>query len=132
MHRQHRRDRHHDLDRRQDDHLQQVHRRQEFYTDLNLLHQLMAHQYVVENYLLKVDAVKMVALQNLDAQNQDVVLTFLNAVHQVHQLDVVVDVELHHQLKMDCYQDVVDAELRHQLKMDCYQVVVLLALLPHQ
>jgi hypothetical protein len=74
----------------------------------------MVHQYVVGNYLLKVDVVKMVALQNLDVQNQDVVLTFLNAVHLVHQLDVVVDAELRHQLKMDCYQDVVDVELRHQ------------------
>ena len=95
----------------------------------------MAHQYVVENYLLKVDAVKMVALQNLDAQNQDVVLTFLNAVHLVHQLDVVVDVELRHQLKMDCYRDVVDVELHfllnRSMKMDCYQDVVLLASLLH-
>jgi hypothetical protein len=96
----------------------------------------MAHQYVVGNYLLKVDAVKMVALQNLDEQNQDVVPTFLNAVYLVHQLDVVVDAELHHQLKMDCYQDVVDVELRfllnHSMKMDCYQDVVLLASLLHQ
>jgi hypothetical protein len=95
----------------------------------------MVHQYVVENFLLKVDAVKMVALRNLDVQNQDVVLTFLNAVHLVHQLDVVVDVELRHQLKMDCYRDVVDVELRfllnRSMKMDCYQDVVLLASLLH-
>jgi hypothetical protein len=84
----------------------------------------MVHQYVVENFLLKVDAVKMVALRNLDAQNQDVVLTFLNVAHLVHQLDVVVDVERDHQWKMDCYRDVVDVELRHQWKKDCYQDVV--------
>ena len=39
MHRRHRRDRHRDLVRHLDDHLEQVHRRQEFYKDLNLLHQ---------------------------------------------------------------------------------------------
>jgi hypothetical protein len=73
----------------------------------------MAHQYVVGNFLLKVDAVMMDAQQNLDALNLDVVLTYLDVVNLVHhRLDVVVDVELHHQLKMDYCQDVVDVELR--------------------
>jgi hypothetical protein len=73
----------------------------------------MEHQYAVENYLMQVDVATMVALQNLDVPNQDVVLTFLNAVHRVHQLDVAVDAELRHQLKMDCYRDVVGVELPH-------------------
>ena len=72
------------------------------------------HLYVVENYLMQVDAVRMVAPQNLDALNQDVVLTFLDVAHLVHQLVVVADAELHHQLKMDCCQDVVAAELPRQ------------------
>jgi hypothetical protein len=65
--------------------------------------------------------------QNLDEQNLDVNRPFLVAVRHflVHQQDVVVGVELHHQLKMDCYLDVVGVELRHQLKMDCCQVEVL-------
>ena len=36
----------------------------------------------------------------------------------------MVDAELRHLLKMDCFLDVVDAELRHLLKMDCYLDVV--------
>ena len=68
------------------------------------------------------DAVHLVALQNLVAQNQDEVLTFRD-VHLVHLQDVVVDAELRHQLRMDCCRDVVDVEplvLFHQkLKMDC-------------
>ena len=74
----------------------------------------MAHLYVVENFLMLVDAVTMVAPQNLDVLNQDVVLTFLDVAHLVQQLDVVVDAELRRQLKMDCCQDVVAVELRRQ------------------
>jgi hypothetical protein len=72
------------------------------------------------------DEVHLDVQQNLDAQNLDVIPPFLDEVHQflVNQLDAVVDAELRHQLKMDCYLDVVDAELRHQLKMDCYLDVV--------
>jgi hypothetical protein len=114
MHRQHHRDRHHDLDRHLDVHLQKVHRHQLFYMDLNYLHQLMAHLYVVGSFLMQVDAVKMVALQNLDALNLDVVLTFLDEENLVHYLQVVVvDVELRHQLKMDCCLDEVDEELHY-------------------
>jgi hypothetical protein len=85
----------------------------------------MAHQYVVGNFLLKVDVVMMDAQQNLDALNLDAVLTYPDVVNLVHhRLDVVVDVELHHQLKMDYCQDVVDVELRfllnYPMKMDCY------------
>jgi hypothetical protein len=59
--------------------------------------------------------------QNLDEQNLDVIPPFLVVVHRflVNLLDVV-DVELLHQLKMDCFLDEVDVELLHQLKMDCF------------
>ena len=69
------------------------------------------------------DVVYLVALQNLDEPNQDVVLTFRDE-HLVHQLDVVVDEEQRHRLRMDYFQDVVDAELlvlfHPQLKMDYF------------
>jgi hypothetical protein len=73
------------------------------------------------------DEVHLDVQQNLDAQNLDVIPPFLDEVHQflVNQLDVVVDAELRHQLKMDCYLDVVDAELRYQLKMDYFLDVAL-------
>ena len=93
----------------------------------------MVHrQYVVGNFLdhqYLPDVEYWDALQNLDVLNQDVVLTFQDA-HLLHLLVVVADVELRHQLKMDCYRDVVDAVLmRHQLKMDCYRDVELPVLL---
>jgi hypothetical protein len=64
--------------------------------------------------------------QNLDEQNLDVIPPFLVVVHRflVNLLDVL-DVELLHQLKMDCFLDEVDVELLHQLKMDCFLDVVL-------
>jgi hypothetical protein len=69
-------------------------------------------------------AVHLGALQNLVAQNQDVVLTFQDE-HLVHQLDVVVDEELRHQLRTDYFLVVVDEELlvlfHLQLKMDYFQ-----------
>jgi hypothetical protein len=68
------------------------------------------------------DVVHLDVQQNLDAQNLDVIPPFLVAAHRflANQLVVVVDVELRHQLKMDCYLDVVGVELRHLLKMDCF------------
>jgi hypothetical protein len=55
----------------------------------------------------------MDAQQNLDVLNLDAVLTYPDVVNLVHhRLDVVVDVELRYQLKMDYCQDVVDVELR--------------------
>ena len=57
------------------------------------------------------DVVYLVALQNQDEQNQDVVLTF-QGVHLVHLRDVVVDAELRHQLRTDYFRDVVDVELQ--------------------
>ena len=80
------------------------------------------HLYVVGNFLrqfqLLEDVVLLDALQNLGEQNQGVHLPYLDVVHPLLVV-VVVDVELRHLLKMDCYQDAVDVELRHLLKMDC-------------
>jgi hypothetical protein len=87
-----------------------------------LVHQLMALQCVEENLHLLVDEILVDAQQILDEPNLDVVLTFQDVA--VHRPDVVVDVVLCHQLKMDYYLDVVGEELRHQLKMDCYLDVV--------
>jgi hypothetical protein len=68
------------------------------------------------------DAEKMDVLQIPDAQNLDVVLTFLDVVRHFLAIlvDVQVDVEPHRQLKMDCFQDEVGVELRYLLRMDCY------------
>ena len=80
---------------------------------------------VIDNFLdrrYRLDVEYLDALQNQDEQNQDVVLTFRD-VHLVHLQVVVVDVEPHHQLRMDYFRDVVGVEpqvLFHlQLKMDC-------------
>jgi hypothetical protein len=84
------------------------------------------HQYVVENpHLLMVHLMQVVlhldVLQILDEQNLDVIQSFLDEEHRLVSLEVsVVDVELHHLLKMDYYLDGVDAEPHHLLKMDCY------------
>ena len=75
------------------------------------LHQLMDHQCVVH----------LDVLQILDEQNLDAIPPFLDEEHRlVHLADVVVDAELRHLLKMDCYLDEVDVELRHLLKTDCF------------
>ena len=87
------------------------------------------HQYVVGNFLIPLmpDVAHQVVLQNLDEQNQDAHLPYLDEVH-LFPVVVVVGVELRHQLKMDCYQDVVDVEQHYLLKMDCCQDVELLEL----
>jgi hypothetical protein len=78
------------------------------------------NQYVVESLnRLQVDAPLADVQQNLDEQILDADLTFL-VVHLVHLLVVVVDVELHHQLRMDYFLHVVDVELLHQLRMDYF------------
>jgi hypothetical protein len=73
------------------------------------------------------DVVRLDVQQNLDELNRDVIPPFLVVVHRfLENLQVVVvDVELLHQLKMDCFLDAVDAELRRQLKMDCFLDVAL-------
>jgi hypothetical protein len=92
---------------------------------------LALHQYVVGNFLFQFqlleDVVLLDALQNLGEQNQDVHLPYLDVVHPFLVV-VVVDAELRHLLKMDCYQGAVDVELRYLLKMDCCQGAELLAL----
>jgi hypothetical protein len=102
---------------------QQVHRQflvYLIYKEMMMVH----HQCVVENlHLLMVHLMQVVlhldVLQILDEQNLDVIPPFLDEALQFLG-GVVVDAELRHLLKMDCYLDEVDAELRHQLKMDCY------------
>ena len=96
---------------------------------------MVRHQYVVGNYLdhrCLQDVEYLVALQNQDEQNQDVVLTF-QVVHLLHQLVVVADEVLRHRLKMDYCQALVDEELmRHLLKMDyCPDVEQRVLLLHH-
>jgi hypothetical protein len=85
---------------------------------------------VVGNYLFQFPhllvAVHLDVLQNLDALNRDALLPFLDEVLPF-PLVVVVDVELRHQLRMDCYLDVVGVELRHLSRMDCFQDGVQLA-----
>jgi hypothetical protein len=86
---------------------------------------LVLHQYVVGNFLCQhlLVVVHRDVLQNLDEQNRDALLPFRDEVLRF-LLVAVVDAELRHLLRMDCYQDVVGVELRHLLRMDCYQGVV--------
>jgi hypothetical protein len=90
---------------------------------------LALHQYVVGNFLFQLleDVVLLDALQNLGEQNQGVHPPYLDVVRPFLVV-VVVDAELRHLLKMDCYQGAVDVELRYLLKMDCCQGAELLAL----
>ena len=85
---------------------------------------LELHRYVVDSFLILYlhlqDAAHLDALQNLDEQNLDAHLSYLDVVHQFLVV-VVVDVELHHLLRKDYFLDVVGVELRHQLRMDCCQ-----------
>jgi hypothetical protein len=89
--------------------------------DMDLV-MMVLHLCVVGNFLrqfqLKEDVVLLGAQQNLGEQNQGVHLPYLDVAH-LFLVVVVVDEELRHLLKMDCYQDAVDVELRHLLKMDC-------------
>ena len=80
-------------------------------------------QYAVGNFQYQhlLVVVNLVALQNLDELNPDVVLTFPDEVHQLHQLVAVVDEEPRHQLRMDYFQVVVDEEQRHLKRMDYFQ-----------
>jgi hypothetical protein len=86
----------------------------------------------VGNYLFQFQHLQVVvhldALQNLDAQNLDALLPFLDEVLPF-LADVVVGVELRHLLRMDYFQDEVGEELRHLLRKDYFQVEELLELL---
>jgi hypothetical protein len=81
------------------------------------------HLYVVDSFQFQhlQDVVHLDALQNLDEQILDAHLPYLD---EAHLLDVVVGVELRHQLRMDYFLDVVGVELRHQLRMDYFLDVV--------
>jgi hypothetical protein len=107
-----------------------------------VVHQLLVHSFLVyliymanylvlqcavgnhlhhQHHLMLQCAVCQDEQQNLDEQNRDVNQPFQNVVVLLENLVVfVADVELHCQLKMDCYLDVADVELHCQLKMDCY------------
>jgi hypothetical protein len=83
-------------------------------TENYLVHQMFEVQNHFQHPVLQC-AVRQVELQNLDVQNRDESQPFQNEVVLLENLAVfVVDAELRHRLKMDCYLDVVDAELRHQ------------------
>jgi hypothetical protein len=88
------------------------------------------HLYVVDSFRFQflhlLDVVHLDALQNLDEQNLDALPPYLDV---AHLLDVVADVELRHQLRMDYFLDVADVELRHQLRMDYFLGEVLQELL---
>jgi hypothetical protein len=81
---------------------------------------MLVHLYVVDSFLLRhlLDVVHRDALQNLDEQNLDVHLPYLDVV--LHLAGVVADEELRHQLRMDYFLDVVGEELQHQLRMDYF------------
>ena len=87
-----------------------------------LVRQLMVRQCVEEIPHLLVDVILVDVQQILVELNLDAVLTFQDVA--VHQLDVVVDAELHCLLKMDYFLDVVGAELHCLLKMDYYRDVL--------
>ena len=80
-------------------------------------------QYAVGNFQYQhlLVVVNLVALQNLDELNPDVVLTFPDEVHLLRLLDVQVDAELRCQLRMDYFRDAVVEELRHLKRMDYFQ-----------
>jgi hypothetical protein len=86
---------------------------------------LVLHLFVVGNYLFQFRHLQVVvhldALQNLDAQNLDALLPFLDEVLPFLVV-VVVGVELRHLLRKDYFQDEVGEELRHLLRKDYFQV----------
>ena len=97
--------------------------------DMDLM-MLVLHQYVVGNFQFQFqfqhlqDAQHLDVLQNLDAQNLDVLLPFLDEVLPFLVV-VVVGVELLHLLRMDYFLDAVGAELRPLLRMDYFLDAVL-------
>jgi hypothetical protein len=122
MHRLH----HHDLDHRDLVH-HLVHdlvylQRLQYLDRLNDMdHLMLVHLFrcVVEivnlDQMHRQDVEKMDVLQIPDEQNLDEVLTFQDAVRHflVNLVDVQVDAEPHHLLKMDYFQDEVGVELRY-------------------
>jgi hypothetical protein len=90
--------------------------------DMDLM-MLVRHLCVVDSYQFQFQhllvVVHLVALQNLDEQNLDEHLPYLDVV-RLFLVVVVVGVELHPLLRMDYFLDVVGVELRHQLRMDYF------------
>jgi len=88
------------------------------------LKMLVLHLFVVGNYLFQFQHLQVVvhldALQNLDAQNLDALLPFLDEV--LHFLVVVVvGEELRHLLRKDYFQDAVGVEPHCLLRKDYFQ-----------
>jgi len=86
--------------------------------------QLLNHQHHLHavgsfQYQHLLDVVNLVGLQNRDELNLDEDLTCQVVVHL--PLDVQVDAELRHQLRMDYFQGAVDVELRYLKRMDYFQ-----------
>jgi hypothetical protein len=81
------------------------------------------HLYVVDSYRFQflhlLDVAHLDALQNLDAQNLDALLPFLDEVLQFLVV-VVVGEELRHLLRKDYFQDVVGAEPHCLLRKDYF------------
>jgi hypothetical protein len=101
-----------------------VHHQLHLVNDMDLM-MLVLHLFVVGNYLFQFQHLQVVvhldALQNLDAQNLDALLPFLDEVLPFLVV-VVVGVELRHLLRKDYFQDEVGEELRHLLRTDYFQV----------
>jgi hypothetical protein len=99
------------------------HRLMDRLNDMDLM--MLVHLYVVDSliHLHLLVVVHLDVLQNLDEQNLDVHLPYLDVVRLLLVVVVVV-VELRHQLRMDYFLDVVDVELRCQLRMDYFLDVV--------
>jgi hypothetical protein len=109
--------------------------------DMDLM-MLVLHLFVVGNFQFQFqhlqDVLHLDVLQNLDEQNLDALLPFLDEV-LLFLVVVVVGVELLHLLRMDYFLDAVGAELRPLLRMDYFldavqqvhQVLVLQFLLLH-
>jgi hypothetical protein len=104
-----------------------VHHRLHLVNDMDLM-MLVLHQYVVGNFLFQfqhlLDVLHLDVLQNLDEQNLDALLPFLDEV-LLFLVVVVVGVELLHLLRMDYFLDAVGAELRPLLRMDYFLDAVL-------
>jgi hypothetical protein len=99
-----------------------VHRQLHLVNDMDLM-MLVRHQYVVGNYLFQfqhlLDVLHLDVLQNLDAQNLDALLPFLDEV-LLFLVVVVVGVELRHLLRMDYFLDAVGAEPHSLLRKDYF------------
>jgi hypothetical protein len=110
-----------DLDRRD----VELHQLMDLSCDMDLMQLVhLLHLDVVQN----LDALdrRQVVVHLDEQQNLDEVRQVVVHLDEQLPLVAVVDAELLHQLRMDCYLDVVDAELPHPPRMDCCQDVELL------